>query len=56
MPEYQYRCEGACGDFLMRHSIHHDPDVWCPKCGVTAYRLPAVPAVIFKGQGWAGKE
>jgi putative FmdB family regulatory protein len=56
MPYYDYVC-GNCGNEIeVMHSVHADGPVSCPKCGGSMKKTFAVPAVHFKGSGWARKE
>ena len=52
MPRYDYEC-GKCG-----HSFEH-VEGWgakssrrCPQCRGTARRMPAAPAIVFRGRGF----
>ena len=58
MPIYEYGCM-ACGhktDIL--HGIHEEGPHFCPGCGAEATMRKgiAVPAIVFKGSGWAKKD
>lgn len=57
MPLYRYRCR--CGlDFEKRQGINSKPMATCPGCGQkTTHRLiTQVGGIIFKGDGWPGKD
>jgi putative FmdB family regulatory protein len=55
MPVYVYRCRGCeAADVELSHSIHDDPEVVCV-CGKVRRRVPFVPGVSLKGDGWAGR-
>lgn len=55
MPKYIYRCYGCdLPDVEVTHSIFDDPDVVCD-CGFPRARVPQVPGIALKGDGWAGK-
>ena len=56
MARYEYRCK--CGHYFeVNQSMHESPGFVCPKCGeFTKSRLSNIPSIIFKGEGWPGKE
>src|SRR5437867_5306183 len=58
MPIYDYVC-GACGHLLeVIHGIHAEGPRYCPSCGAEGRMKKAVvvPAVVYKGSGWAKKD
>lgn len=54
MPTYTYTCDLCKHTIEYQHAIDLNPDLECPRC--PAYtkmrRIPSVPAVTFKGNGW----
>ena len=50
MPTYDYRCT-QCGEVMeVIHSIHHSPEIRCPKCDAEMHRLISGGCgIIFKG-------
>ena len=55
MPVYEYRCD-KCGSTTEHIEKFSDPpaDLNCAKCeGGKVERLIGVPALQFKGSGWA---
>jgi putative FmdB family regulatory protein len=58
MPIYDYVC-GVCGDRTeVIHAIDAPSPRFCPACGAegTLRKAFVVPAVHFKGSGWAKKD
>ena len=57
MPIYDYVCE-ACGHRLeVMHGVDAPGPASCPACGARPMRKAfALPAVVFKGSGWAKKD
>ena len=58
MPVYEYACS-ACGhrtDII--HGINEPGPRFCPECGAedTMRKAFVVPAIVFKGSGWAKKD
>jgi putative FmdB family regulatory protein len=56
MPYYDYVCANCGHEIEVMHSVHADGPTACPKCGGPLKKTFAVPAVHFKGTGWARKE
>lgn len=52
MPLYEYQCTRCGHRFEKIESVSASPKKKCPKCGRSAERLPAAPAIQFKGAGW----
>ena len=55
MPIYEYRCN-KCGE--VREEILPvgvNKNLTCAKCGGTMARVPSVPSIQFKGEGWTKK-
>lgn len=53
MPIYEYLC-GACGQRVeVIHGVHAERPVACEACGGDLRRALSVPAIVFKGSGWA---
>ncbi len=56
MPTYDYRCTVCGHEMEVVHGVYgHGPDV-CPKCGGEMRKAFVVPAIHFKGSGWAKKD
>jgi len=56
MPTYDYVC-ATCGHRVeVMHSVHAAGPSACPNCGGPMKKALSVPAVHFKGSGWARKE
>ena len=56
MPYYDYVCANCGHEVEVMHSVHAEGPSACPKCGGPLKKTFAVPAVHFKGTGWARKE
>jgi putative FmdB family regulatory protein len=58
VPIYEYVCSACHHRTDIPHGIHEDGPTFCPACGAegTMRKAFAVPAVHFKGTGWAKKE
>lgn len=53
MPIYEYVCQ-ACGQRAeVIHGVHAEAPVACDACGGRLRRAVSVPAIVFKGSGWA---
>lgn len=52
MPLYEYECSKCHHRFEKIESFSAPPRQPCPKCGQTAERQLAAPAIQFKGTGW----
>lgn len=56
MPIYDYVCE-SCGHVVeVMHSIAAPGPTTCERCGGAMKRALSVPAIVFKGSGWAKKD
>lgn len=56
MPIYDYACE-ACGHVVeVVHAISASGPTTCEVCGGRMKRALSVPAIVFKGSGWAKKD
>ena len=58
MPIYEYVCSACQHRTDILHGINDDGPAFCPSCGAenTMRKAFAVPAIHFKGTGWAKKE
>ena len=56
MPTYDYVCADCGYAVEVMHSVHSEGPSTCPRCGGPMKKTFAVPAVHFKGSGWARKE
>ncbi len=52
MPLYEYKCQKCGHRFEKIESMNASTTKKCPKCGATAERMLAAPAIQFKGTGW----
>lgn len=52
MPLYEYKCQKCGHRFEKIESVNSSTTKKCPKCGATAERMLAAPAIQFKGTGW----
>jgi putative FmdB family regulatory protein len=56
MPIYEYDCS-ACGRRIeVMHSVHGTGPATCEACGGAMKKALSVPAIHFKGSGWAKKD
>ena len=52
MPIYEYKCEK--GHVLMVRQGYEDfPLQTCMECGAPTAKVPTLPTIIFRGDGWA---
>jgi putative FmdB family regulatory protein len=56
MPTYDYVCATCGHEVEVMRSVHAEGPSACPRCGGQMKKTFAVPAVHFKGGGWARKE
>ncbi len=58
MPLYIYKCTACNKETTIIHSMFEEPHKICPDCGqATLVRLiMSAPTIIYKGNGWAGKD
>jgi putative FmdB family regulatory protein len=52
LPLYEYKCQKCGHRFEKIESLSASMTKKCPKCGGTAERMLAAPAIQFKGSGW----
>ena len=52
MPLYEYKCQKCGHRFEKIENVNASTTKKCPKCGRTAERMLAAPAIQFKGTGW----
>jgi putative FmdB family regulatory protein len=52
LPLYEYKCRKCGHRFEKIESMNASTTKKCPKCGSTAERMLAAPAIQFKGTGW----
>jgi putative FmdB family regulatory protein len=56
LPIYDYICTACAHRMEVVHGINsHGPD-GCPVCGATMRKALVMPAIHFKGSGWAKKD
>jgi putative FmdB family regulatory protein len=56
VPTYDYVCTSCGHEIEVMHSVHGHGPAACPVCGAPMKKAMYVPAVHFKGTGWARKE
>jgi len=55
MPIYEYKCK-KCGEVWEEIlPVGVNKKLTCAKCGGTSVRVPSVPSINFKGEGWTKK-
>lgn len=54
MPVRLYQCE-TCGLFEKKQAFKDDPLSNCPICNLPVRQKYVVPTVLYKGNGWGGK-
>jgi len=54
MPIRIYACE-TCGKFEKKESFTSTPLINCPTCNTIVKQVYCVPTIIYRGNGWAGK-
>jgi len=52
LPLYEYKCRKCGHRFEKIENMNASTTKKCPKCGATAERMLAAPAIQFKGTGW----
>jgi putative FmdB family regulatory protein len=52
LPLYEYKCQKCGHRFEKIENMNASTTKKCPKCGATAERMLAAPAIQFKGTGW----
>jgi putative FmdB family regulatory protein len=52
VPLYEYKCRKCGHQFEKIESMDASTTKKCPKCRAVAERMPAAPAIQFKGTGW----
>lgn len=56
MPHYDYMCPECGGTSTEFIPIDEEMTLICNRCKTPMRKVVTVPGVIFKGNGWAGKE
>ena len=52
LPRYVYECTKCEHTYEKREGWDAKPKQRCPKCRAVSIRIPAPPAIVFKGSGW----
>lgn len=52
MPRYVYECTKCAHSYEKLEGWDAKPRQRCPKCRAVSQRMPASPAIVFKGSGW----
>lgn len=52
MPIYEYQCEKCGIKKEVMHKISETPEILCPECSATMYKLISPSAFHLKGSGW----
>jgi putative FmdB family regulatory protein len=56
MPTYDYACAN-CGHVIeVVHGVHDTGPTVCPQCGGLLRKRMTLPAIHFRGSGWAKKD
>jgi putative FmdB family regulatory protein len=56
MPTYDYVC-ASCGELVeVMHGVHARGPEACDVCGGRMRKAMSLPAIVFKGSGWAKKD
>jgi putative FmdB family regulatory protein len=57
MPQYEYRCQADQSMIEMYQSFEESSIPNCPQCGQQMNKqFNTPPAIVFRGDGWAGKK
>jgi putative FmdB family regulatory protein len=56
MPTYEFKCPKCNEIEELITSVYSNHSVWCVDCEVAMEKQFSSPGIIFKGDGWAGKE
>jgi putative FmdB family regulatory protein len=56
MPIYEYACRSCGRRIEVLHGIHAEGPTTCEVCSGTMTKMVSVPAIVFKGSGWAKKD
>lgn len=61
MPLYPYRCScGYAEDLFYQSSaaaqLLHEYPPKCARCDKTMTRIPGIPSIQFRGEGWTKKD
>jgi putative FmdB family regulatory protein len=56
MPVYDYVCSRCAERVEIIHAVHAPGPESCPVCGGQMRKALSVPAIVFKGSGWAKKD
>ena len=52
MPRYTYECTKCGHAYEKIEGWDAKPKQRCPRCRAVSQRIPAPPAIVFKGSGW----
>ena len=52
LPRYVYECTKCAHTYEKREGWDAKPKQRCPECRAISIRIPATPAIVFKGSGW----
>jgi putative FmdB family regulatory protein len=52
LPRYVYECTKCRHSYEKLEGWDAEPRQRCPKCRAVSQRIPAAPAIVFKGSGW----
>lgn len=56
MPLYDYECRNCGHRVEVLHGVNDSGPTACEECGGTMRKLLSVPAIVFRGSGWAKKD
>lgn len=53
MPIYEYVCEACAERVEVMHGVYAPAPTTCQACGGPLRKAMSLPAILFKGSGWA---
>ena len=56
MPTYEFKCPKCQIMVEKQFTVYSNHSIWCSDCQVLMEKQFSSPGIIFKGDGWAGKE
>ncbi len=56
MPLYDYVCTSCGRSVEVMHGVHASGPDRCAECGGVVRKAMSLPAIVFKGSGWAKKD
>ena len=56
MPTYDYQCRNCGHRVEVLHGVNAPGPTACDQCGGPMRKLLSLPAIVFRGTGWAKKD